>query len=50
MFEKSIAERMNRLHTESAFQILAHANELEAQGKSIIHCERSEERRVGKEC
>ncbi len=39
MFEKSIAERMNRLHTESAFQILAHANELETQGKSIIHCE-----------
>lgn len=39
MFEKIIAERMGRLHTESAFQIMAKANELEAQGRSIIHCE-----------
>jgi aspartate/methionine/tyrosine aminotransferase len=30
---------MGRLHTESAFQILARANALEAQGKSVIHCE-----------
>src|SRR5215469_14781657 len=37
--ENRIAERMNRLHTESAFQILARANELEAQGRSIIHLE-----------
>jgi len=37
--ENRIAERMNRLHTESAFQILARANELEAQGKSVIHLE-----------
>jgi len=30
---------MNRLGTESAFAIMAQANALEAQGKSIIHCE-----------
>jgi aspartate/methionine/tyrosine aminotransferase len=30
---------MSLLHTESAFQILARANALEAQGKSIIHLE-----------
>ncbi|MDR2768422.1 MAG: pyridoxal phosphate-dependent aminotransferase [Treponema sp.] len=34
-----VADRINRLHTESAFKILALANELEAQGKSIIHLE-----------
>jgi aspartate/methionine/tyrosine aminotransferase len=34
-----VAGRMSRLHTESAFQILARANALEAQGKSVIHCE-----------
>jgi aspartate/methionine/tyrosine aminotransferase len=34
-----IAERMSLLHTESAFQILARANALEAQGRSIIHLE-----------
>ncbi|MDR2181649.1 MAG: pyridoxal phosphate-dependent aminotransferase [Treponema sp.] len=34
-----VADRINRLHTESAFKILARANELEAQGKSIIHLE-----------
>ena len=39
MFESQIASRMDLLHTESAFQILAHANELERQGKSVIHCE-----------
>jgi aspartate/methionine/tyrosine aminotransferase len=33
------AERMSRLQTESAFKILARANELEAQGKSVIHLE-----------
>ena len=39
MFENIIAERMERLHAESAFQILAEANALEAQGRSVIHCE-----------
>jgi aspartate/methionine/tyrosine aminotransferase len=34
-----IAGRMGLLHTESAFQILARANELEAQGRSVIHLE-----------
>ena len=39
MFENIIAERMGRLHAESAFQILAQANALEARGHSVIHCE-----------
>ena len=39
MFENIVAERMGRLHTESAFQILSEANALEAQGRSVIHCE-----------
>jgi len=39
MFENQIAERMGRLHTESAFQILAKAKPLEAQGRHIIHME-----------
>ena len=30
---------MSRLGTESAFQIMAEANRLEAEGRSIIHCE-----------
>ncbi|MDR1318912.1 MAG: aminotransferase class I/II-fold pyridoxal phosphate-dependent enzyme, partial [Treponema sp.] len=34
-----VADRMGLLHTESAFQILAQANALEAQGRSIIHLE-----------
>jgi aspartate/methionine/tyrosine aminotransferase len=37
--ENRIAGRMGRLHTESAFQILARANELEAKGKSVVHLE-----------
>ena len=37
MFEKSVADRMGLLHTESAFAILAKAKALEAQGRSIIH-------------
>ena len=37
--ENRIAERIGRLHTESAFQILARANELEAKGMSVIHLE-----------
>ncbi len=33
------AERMNRLGTESAFDVLAKAKKLEAQGREIIHLE-----------
>lgn len=33
------ANRMNRLGTESAFEVLAKAKSLEAQGKDIIHLE-----------
>lgn len=33
------AERMNRLGTESAFDVLAKAKNLEAQGRKIIHLE-----------
>lgn len=34
-----LAERMSRLGTESAFEVLARARALEAQGRSIIHLE-----------
>jgi aspartate/methionine/tyrosine aminotransferase len=34
-----LAERMSRLGTESAFEVLVRARELEAQGKKIIHLE-----------
>ena len=34
-----LAKRMNRLSTESAFEVLAKAKELEAQGKDIVHLE-----------
>ncbi len=34
-----IAHRMSRLGTESAFEVLARAKQLEAQGRSIIHLE-----------
>ena len=34
-----LAERMSRLGTESAFEVLARARALEAQGKEIIHLE-----------
>jgi aspartate aminotransferase len=34
-----LAERMSRLGTESAFEVLAHARALEAQGRKIIHLE-----------
>ena len=37
MFENSVAKRMGLLATESAFQILAKAKALEAQGRHIIH-------------
>ena len=33
------AERMGRLGTESAFEVLAHARRLEAEGRDIIHLE-----------
>jgi len=33
------AERMNRLGTETAFEVLAKARALEAQGKTIVHLE-----------
>lgn len=33
------ATRMERLGTESAFEVLAHARRLEAQGQSVIHLE-----------
>ncbi len=39
MFEHAIAERMSALAGESAFQVLAAANKLEAQGKKVIHFE-----------
>jgi aspartate aminotransferase len=34
-----IAERMNRLGTESAFEVLVKARALEAQGRDIVHLE-----------
>jgi len=34
-----LAERMSRIGTESAFEVLARARALEAQGKNIIHLE-----------
>jgi len=34
-----LAERMNRLGTETAFDVLARAKQLEAKGKPIIHLE-----------
>jgi aspartate aminotransferase len=34
-----IAQRMSRLGTETAFEVLARARALEAQGKEIIHLE-----------
>jgi NADH-quinone oxidoreductase subunit L len=33
------AERLSRLGTESAFEVLAHARMLEAEGRSIVHLE-----------
>jgi aspartate/methionine/tyrosine aminotransferase len=38
-FELRLAERMSRLGTESAFQVLNRARELERQGKSVVHLE-----------
>ena len=34
-----LAQRMDRLGTESAFEVLARARALEAQGRRIIHLE-----------
>ncbi len=34
-----LAERMSRIGTESAFEVLARARALEAQGRSVIHLE-----------
>jgi len=34
-----LAERMNRLGTETAFDVLARAKQLEAEGKPVIHLE-----------
>jgi len=34
-----LAQRMSRLGTETAFEVLAKAKALEAQGKEIIHLE-----------
>jgi len=39
MFEALLANRMNFLAGESAFQVLAAANKLEAEGKKVIHFE-----------
>jgi aspartate/methionine/tyrosine aminotransferase len=38
-FELRLAERMSRLGTENAFQVLGRARELERQGKDVIHLE-----------
>src|SRR5262249_47437104 len=37
--DMNVAERMSRLGTESAFEVLARAKALERQGKEIIHLE-----------
>ena len=34
-----LAERMSRLGTETAFEVLARAKQLEAEGRHIIHLE-----------
>jgi len=34
-----LSERMSRLGTETAFEVLARARALEAQGKNIVHLE-----------
>ena len=39
MFNESVAQRMSRMHGEAAFVVLARANQLEAEGKHIIHME-----------
>jgi aspartate aminotransferase len=39
MFANAMAERMKSLSGETAFQVLAAANKLEAEGKKVIHFE-----------
>jgi aspartate aminotransferase len=39
MREIRFADRMSRLGTESAFEVLAHARRLEAEGREIVHLE-----------
>lgn len=39
MYKSLLAEKMNNLESESAFQVLAKAKKLEAQGKDVIHFE-----------
>jgi aspartate/methionine/tyrosine aminotransferase len=39
MLDAMIAERMGRLGTETAFEVLARARALERQGRSIVHLE-----------
>jgi len=39
MLEHVLAERMSNLGTENAFEVLARAKQLEAQGKDVIHLE-----------
>ena len=36
---KELASRMERLGTETAFEVLARAKKLEAEGKSVVHLE-----------
>src|SRR4029077_8288640 len=38
-YELRLAQRMSRLGTETAFEVLEKAKALEAQGRSIIHLE-----------
>lgn len=38
-YELQLAQRMSRLGTETAFEVLNRARALEKQGKSIIHLE-----------
>src|SRR5438874_5384124 len=39
MADARLADRMSRLGTESAFEVLARARALEAQGRRIVHLE-----------
>ncbi len=39
MIEQMLAKRMSRLGTEAAFEVLAKARKLEAEGRSVIHLE-----------
>lgn len=39
MTDAGFAERLSRLGSESAFQVLSRAKALEAEGRSVIHFE-----------